>query len=161
MLLFCLEHSFLSSFFAQSTPTHPSDLSPRLTFIRKPFITASSLSGFCYSTLRTIFSPLCMFITVCNSCTHLYNYLISFSLPHSIVCSMRADYMLDFFKHFLLLLLLLLVRKIVLELTSLPISLYFFCMWDIATAWLDEQCYRSAPGIRTCEPQATEADMQA
>ena len=30
------------------------------------------------------------------------------------------------------------VRKIVAELTSMPIFLYF--MWDAATAWLDEPC---------------------
>ena len=30
------------------------------------------------------------------------------------------------------------MRKIVTELTSVPIFLYF--MWDAATAWLDERC---------------------
>ena len=38
-------------------------------------------------------------------------------------------------------------------------NLPLFCMLDITTAWLDEQCVGlRAPGIRTHEPQATEAE---
>ena len=36
-------------------------------------------------------------------------------------------------------------------------SLPLFCMWDAATAWLDEVC-RSTPGIWTCECGAIEAE---
>ena len=49
-----------------------------------------------------------------------------------------------------------LVRKIVAELTSVPIFLYF--MWDAATAWLDEWC-RSTSRIQTQEPWAREVEQ--
>ena len=48
------------------------------------------------------------------------------------------------------------VRKIVAELTSVPIFLYF--MWDAATVWLDEQCVGPPPGIQTCKPWAAEVE---
>ena len=36
-------------------------------------------------------------------------------------------------------------------------SLPLFCMWDASSAWLDEWCVGSTPGIWTCEPWAAEA----
>ena len=39
------------------------------------------------------------------------------------------------------------LRKIVAELTSVSVFLYF--MWDTATAWLDERCFRSIPRMQT------------
>ena len=47
-------------------------------------------------------------------------------------CSLRLPASTLFFFFFFF------VRKIVSELTFVPIFLYF--MWDAATAWLDEQC---------------------
>lgn len=38
-------NTLFSSSFAQSNPIHPSDLSSRLSFLRKSFLTASSLSS--------------------------------------------------------------------------------------------------------------------
>ena len=68
-----------------------------------------------------------------------------------------------------------LMRKIGPELTSVEIFLFYgleedcywanicanfplFCMWDATTAWLEEQCVGSAPGIQNHKLQAAETE---
>ena len=52
-----------------------------------------------------------------------------------------------------------LVKEIVPELTSVPIFLYFY-MWDVTTAWLDEQCVGPHPGFEPTNPGPPKWSMQ-
>ena len=99
--------------------------------LNQVILSPMSLANFGYLVYSFFdFTYFCDFLKVkLSSCLLIILLILFLKIPSC--TSDPPEIFLSFFLFFFL-------RKIVTELTSMPLFLYF--MWDAATVWLDEQC---------------------